>query len=180
LRDIRNVAREIGVLLVFGAVAALLQAYTREPIHIPGHAWIVWMVMLTVGRFSSPFRWAGSVMGVGAGVLSSMPLLGASLPQFAVILFIVPALLFDIVYRYAGKVHFRSTSTALTSGFILFSLALIQFSVYYAAGTKFGAVAKFGLQYVALLYAIFGLIGGLIGVIAVKVVHHRSKSLTAD
>ena len=180
MRDIRNVVREIGILLVFGAVAAVLQAYTREPINIPGHAWIVWMVMLTAGRFSSPFRWAGSVMGVGAGVLSSMPLLDASLPRFAVILFIIPAFLFDIVYRYARMVHFRNISTILTSGFILFSLALIQFSVYYAAGTKFGAVAKFGLQYVALLYAIFGLIGGLIGMIALKVVHHRSETLTAN
>lgn len=63
--------RSTHILLTAGVAAVLLHALTRVPLHLPGHEGLVWMAILMLARLISPYRWAATVVAMGAAAAAS-------------------------------------------------------------------------------------------------------------
>lgn len=173
----KHAMREIAILFAFGVFAAIMKAYAKEPLHLPGHEWVIWMALLVIGRATSPFRYAGSVMGIGASAVALVPALGLAEPFFF-LYFIIPALIFDIAYLYFGLEKRHWIFMVLLSGFALGIKALTQYAAYAAVGMKYTSAIKYGLAYPVFLHIGFGLAGGFVGIIIFKFIKHRSSELS--
>lgn len=174
----KDAAREIAILFAFGIFAAVMKAYVRDPLHLPGHDWVIWMALLVIGRSASPFRFAGSVMGVGASAVAVIPALGLVEPFFF-LYFIIPAFIFDIAYVFLGLENRSWIFVVLLSGFALGIKALTQYGAYTVAGLQYGAFLKSGLAYPVFLHIGFGLAGGMIGIILLKFIRTKGSHRSA-
>lgn len=174
----RNSAIEIVALLGFGVFAALMKAYVKTPLNLPGHEWIIWMALLVVGRVLSPFKLAGSTMGVGASAVSLVPALGLAVPFFF-FYFIIPAMVIDLAFVFLNLGERHWIFLIILSGLALALKAFVQWGAYLAAGMKYGAVLKHGFLYPIELHFAFGIAGGVIGVAIIQGIRVARKNRPA-
>lgn len=172
-----QITKEIVLLLLFGIFASVMKVYAKNPMSLPGHEWLIWVSLLVIGRAVSPFRWAGSVMGVGAASFSFLPFLGPQEP-FMAFYFFIPALVFDLIYALFQNFSKNNLLLIPIAGIALLSKAILQYGIYAIVGLHWGA-ARNGLYYPLFTHLAFGLAGGLIGVIILRYIERGKHSLEA-
>ncbi len=154
------------LLLGGGALAVVLHQTTRFPMGLPGRHGLEWMAILLVGRASSRSRYAGSLVGTGAAAFSLLPLWGVGHDPFLWLLYLVPGLLIDIAYSEPPSWRASLWLLPLVAGLAFATKPLIRWVISLLTGLPYGSLLM-GLGYPLLTHFLFGLLGGVLGALAV-------------
>lgn len=156
--------RSTVILLSLGILAATLHASFRFPLGLPGHHGLEWMALLVIARHFSSYRWAATLVALGAAGASTLPVLGFHNP-ITPALYLLPGLCLDLLFMARSTVWLRASwligllaGTAFATKPVLQWLALDLFN---SQGQ--GALIKHGLVYVVAMHFAFGFTGGSIG-----------------
>ncbi len=152
-----SVQSGLGLCVLIGVVAALVDVYLRLPLHLPG-----WRGFITMGLFIAARRltgrgWAASASAFAAA-LTALALAGP--PRFSTLAFLVPGLVIDGLYfvdrRWQGSILLAGIAAAL-GNVAKFAIAFLGVSIFAQSD---GSVSFMLLPWVS--HFGFGLCGGLV------------------
>jgi hypothetical protein len=153
------------LLLGSGALAVVLHRTFDSGLGLPGHHGIEWIALLIMGRSFSRFRGAGSLVGVGAALATTLPFLHTSNP-FTWLFYLLPGPLMDLAFRYLPRLAGKLWFLMLLGGLAHVTKPLGQLIINAAFGWPFGSF-RFGILYPTASHLLYGLIGGLLGALIV-------------
>lgn len=162
--------REALALILIADLMILGKMLLRIPIHVPGHSGIVWVALMVIGWGMVPKRGAGLLMGLIAGALAALFGMGSQ------------GVLNGVRYAAAGftldvlAMAFRGRLTNFVAAALvgaaahmakLVSMILVGLIMRYPL--RFLAA---GLGLAATTHVVFGALGGLLGALVLRQLHH--------
>jgi hypothetical protein len=154
------------LLVGSGALVVVLHQSFRLPLSLPGYHGIEWMALLIMGRSFSRFRGAGTLASIGAASVSMLPLWGAAHDPFIWLIYLLPGPSMDLAFRYlpryAGKLWFM----VILGGLAHVTKPVARLIITILSGWSFGSF-RFGVVYPIASHLLYGMIGGLLGVLLV-------------
>jgi len=161
------------LLIGGGVMAVVLHRALDMSLGLPGHHGIEWMAIMIIGRASSRFRGAGTLTSIGASFASVLPFLHGDNP-FTWIYYLLPGPLMDLAFRYLPRYANKLWFMVLLGGFAHMTKPIGQLTMNLLTGWPVGSF-RFGVLYPFASHLLFGMIGGLIGVLITLGVHRYSQ-----
>jgi hypothetical protein len=161
------------LLMGGGVMAVVLHRALDTSLGLPGHHGIEWMAILIIGRASSRYRGAGTLTSIGASFASVLPFLSGENP-FTWIYYLLPGPVMDLAYYYFPRYSNKLLFMILLGGFAHVTKPIGQLSVNLLTGWPVGSF-RFGVVYPFASHLLFGMIGGLLGVLVVLGIRKFSK-----
>ncbi len=158
---ITSTIAEIIFLFLMGAIAMLLHAKLRIPMHLPGKSGLFFMIIIISARASSRFRFGSSLACLGAASVLLITNLGFDDP-FMPVVYILLGFVMDFLFGLATSIKPNVIFIALASGVSWMFIPLIRSAVSAITGFPYESILT-GLGFPLISHFIFGLIGGFIG-----------------
>lgn len=158
---------EFLLLFLLGAMAIVLHARLRIPLHLPGRHGIEFMMLLLIGRNVTHFRFSGLYSSLGVASMLMIPVLGFKDP-FMLAIFILPGIAIDIFYNVFPRLNKKIWMLALASGFAYSLIPVSRLLISLFTGYMYESLLT-GLLFPFFTHFAFGFIGGLGGTALVKV-----------
>ena len=166
---------DVALLVGFGATAALVVAYVKLGLRIPGHSIVLAALPMAVGRSLAPRRLAGTVMSAGALSTAWLASLGgASFGSGATISLFLLGPMMDVALLRAGS-GWWSYGALVLAGLATNLLALGARALPKLLGVDIADGRPFDSWWTQAIvtYTLSGLVAGLLG--ALSLVHRRSE-----
>jgi len=154
-------AVEILFLLLMGAIALLIHAKLRIPMHLPGKNGLVFMAIIISARASSRFSFGASMACLGSASLFLFTNLGFDDP-FMPIVYILLGISMDFLFGIAKTISSNVFHIAIVSGLSWMLIPIIRTGVSLITGFPYQSLLG-GIAYSLFTHFVFGLLGGLIG-----------------
>ncbi len=167
-RSLSLTIAEFVLLFLLGAMAIVLHARLRIPLHLPGRHGIEFMMLLLIGRNISKFRFATSLSSLGVASMLVIPMLGFKDPFMSVV-FILPGLAIDLFYNAFPKINKNIWFLALAAGIAYALIPISRLIISLSTGFMYESMLG-GFVYPLATHFGFGFIGGLGGSALVKAV----------
>lgn len=153
------------IMAAIGALAGIVVAFARMPLHMPGHKVVWWMIPVLAARLQTRAP-AGATTGASATALTTLALGGRIAGGFAMTpLVIVAGVILDAV---AGYIERRRLS--VSHAMLLFAAAGLAGNLVCSikqfvdpAGPFFSPANLAALRLAIASYAFFGLLAGVCG-----------------
>lgn len=161
------------LLICGGITAVVLHRAFDLSLGLSGHHGIEWMALLIIGRMSSRFRGAGTLTSVGASLASTIPFLQGGNP-FGWLFYLLPGFVMDLAFRYLPRLANQLWFLILLSGLAHITKPIGQLTINLITGWPFGSF-RFGILYPFAGHLLFGMIGGLLGVLVMLGIRRYSQ-----
>ncbi len=153
-------------LTFLGALIGFYKGFGRLNLHVPGSSGLVWIAVMVVGRTVVPRRLAGTWLGTVAGALAVFLGEGREGP-LVFLKYFLPGVTLDLLFLTPwGR---RDPVPLAVAGGLFGALAhLTKLLASYIAGRIIGVPQFFltlGLLPSAVSHAVFGCLGGYLGVV---------------
>ena len=142
------------LLIGSGMLAVVIHRNTDLNLGLPGHQGLTWMAILIIGRMSSRFRGAGSLVGIGASVATFIPALHTANP-FTALFYLLPGPVMDFAFYYFPGLSKKLWFLILLGGLAHVTKPLGQLVVNGIMGWPFGSF-RFGVVYPVVSHLLFG------------------------
>ena len=162
---------EFILLFSMGALAVVLHAVLRAPLGLPGRHGLEWMALLVIGRAAGRSRLAGSTVSLGAASFSMLPIWGKLDDPFIWLIYLVPGLIMDFALAKLPSLQNKVWFWAVLGGLAHTTKPLIRWVINLVTGFPYGSLL-FGVLYPVGTHILFGLVGGLLGAVAVLGAKH--------
>jgi hypothetical protein len=166
-RSVGRALGEVALLLGSGLLVVALHQAMRIPLGLPGHHGLEWMAILVIVRCSSSMPAAGSISMVGAAAFSIAPFWGPLDDPFIWLVYLVPGIALDLLWRALPKSSKRVWLTALllipAAALAHVTKPLVRLVISLIARWPCGSF-RYGVLYPVMTHALFGLAGGALGV----------------
>ncbi|MEI6764353.1 MAG: hypothetical protein WCM76_01855 [Bacteroidota bacterium] len=169
-----TVIAEALLLMLFGALAAVIHARFRVPLRLPGHHGIEFMTIFMFCRQASRFNMATSLSSLGAGMILMIPVLGFKDP-FMAFVFFVPGVLLDLLFMAFRRINSNILISGLIAGISYASIPLCREVISLVLGIPYGSLLS-GIIYPTATHFIFGFIGGSLGAGVYKLASQKKKT----
>jgi hypothetical protein len=150
----------LGICLLSGVAAALVDLYLRAPLHLPGWRGLITMGLLVTARQLSGRAW-GATAAAFAAALTSLALAGP--PRFTTLAFLVPGLVIDGFCLLAARRKMNIFVAGLAGG--LGNVAKLAITFFGVATFAQGGGAASHMLMPWLSHFGFGLCGGLLAML---------------
>jgi hypothetical protein len=157
---------EFLLMFLLGAMAIVLHARLRIPLHLPGRHGIEFMMLLLIGRNVTHFRFSGLYASLGIASMLFVPVLGFKDP-FMMVVFILPGIAIDVFYNAFPKINKNIWMLALASGIAYALIPVSRMIISMFTGFMYESLLT-GLMYPLFTHFSFGFIGGMGGTALVK------------
>ena len=152
-------------LTFLGALIGLYKGFSRLNLHLPGSSGLIWIAIMVVGRIAVPRPFAGTWLGTVVGTLSVFLGQGREGP-LVFLKYLFPGLTLDLLFATPwGR---RRPVVPLVGGVFGALSHLTKLLASYIAGRIIGVPQFFltlGLAPSAASHAVFGFLGGYIGIV---------------
>jgi hypothetical protein len=152
---------EILFLFLMGALAMLIHAKLRIPMHLPGKSGLLFMVFVMMARASSRFSFGASITCLGAATLLLFANLGFDDP-FMPLVYVVLGVIMDLSFGMAEMLKPNVFVFAIASGLSWMCIPLIRYVLTLFTGFPYESLLG-GMLYPLFTHLIFGAVGGFIG-----------------
>lgn len=166
-----GIIREIIFLISLGALAVLIHATVKIPMHLPGKQGVLWIAILVSGRYLSKTNAAGTVTGAGAAICSFG--LGADAP-LTWFIYLLTGNLIDIVYTYASDIKNKFWLIIIACGILHALKPLLRYAVNIVVPLPLESLT-FSFMYPVTTHFIFGMIGAGLGIMVVKGIDYKKS-----
>lgn len=158
---------QITVIALVAVLVVIAKTVLRLPIKVPGHAGVLWIAALIVGRAAVRRPGAGTLMGLLGGTLVAIMQPSDAGLVFTVAKYVIPGIILDVLAPLFGE-RFDLVPFAMVAGAAAHAgKVLIDFVQGYAAGLR-GPLLFAGLTWELLLHIAFGALGGLIAALLLR------------
>lgn len=158
--------RDLLVLVLLADLAMLGKAVIRMPLHVPGHAGILWVAVFIVARGLVDKKGAALLLGVVAGFVATALGLGDKGP-LAWTQYVAAGAALELVCLLVPGTLDHLAKAAVAGGAAnlgnLVSMVLVSVVLRLPLG-----FAVLGLGYSAATHLVFGVIGGLLGAVLLR------------
>jgi len=165
-KSISNNIAAFLLMFLLGAMAIVLHARLRIPLHLPGRHGIEFMMLLMIGRSLTQFRFSGLYASMGVASMLMIPVLGFKDP-FMMVVFILPGIAIDVFYNVFPRLNKKIWMLALASGAAYALIPLSRMIISMFTGYFYTSLLS-GLLFPFLTHFAFGFIGGLGGSALIK------------
>lgn len=153
---------ELMLIVMGGALAALLHFSLRIPLNLPGHHGLEFMAIFILIRLESNLRYAATMATLGVGLVLLIPGMGAGNP-FHSVSYLLPGLAIDLIYQFSrGRIHVLFVA-AIIAGIGYAFIPISRLMIQLISGYPYMAFIKFGVAYTILSFFFFGMLGGVLG-----------------
>lgn len=156
-------AVKIFLLIATGIIAITLHSKFRSPLNIPGHHGIEFMAIIVGSRLASNIKWASSISALGIGIFILFPVLGFKDPMMG-FNYMLPCFITDLAYNYIPKNKVRNIFLGIAGGLAYMMIPLSRLLTHFYTGYPYSSFLKHGYITPVILFFIFGLLGGFIGI----------------
>jgi len=150
------------LLMGLGALAIVLHARLRTPLHLPGHHGIEFMAVLVVGRMMSRLPLASTISSFGIVLMLLVPILGFKDPLTATY-YLIPGLMLDLCYNLFSTNKYKVALVSLFAGLSYMMIPVARYIFGLATGYFQPSLLKSGVVITILLFFMFGAGGGFLG-----------------
>lgn len=158
---------QITVIALVAVLVVIAKTVLRLPIKVPGHAGVLWIAALIVGRAAVRRPGAATFMGLVGGVLVAIVQPSDAGMVFAVAKYVIPGIILDILAPLFGE-RFDRVPVAMVVGAAAHAgKVLVDVVQSYAAGLR-GPLLVAGLTSELVLHIAFGALGGLIAALLLR------------
>lgn len=161
--ELARTLAEVLVLLAVGLLAVLLHQALRAPLHLPGRQGLIWMGLLATGRSASRQQWAGTTIGLGAGLGA----FGCFLDPLSGFIYSLSGVFVDWAYTALPGMRARMWLFAGACGLVHALKPLLRYGIDLFTPLPHGSLA-FGLAYPLTTHFLFGAAGALAGLFLLK------------
>ena len=154
-------AVEILFLLLMGALAMLIHAKLRIPMHLPGKSGLLFMVFVIMARSSSKFNFGASLTCLGGASLLLMTSLGFDDP-FMPLVYIVLGIIMDLLFGLSTLIKPNVFLISLAAGLSWMCIPILRALIFSVTGFPYESLIG-GMAFPLFTHFIFGAAGGIIG-----------------
>jgi hypothetical protein len=149
------------VIALVAVLVLVSKSVLRMPIKVPGHAGVLWIAALMVGRSAVRYPIAATLMGLLGGTLVALMQPSDAGPLFTVLKYVLPGMVLDVMVIPLGG-RFDKVLPAMLSGAAAHATkVVVDVGQSLVAGIS-GPVLYAGLTVSLVLHIVFGALGGLI------------------
>ncbi|NTU71489.1 MAG: hypothetical protein HGB10_06685 [Coriobacteriia bacterium] len=159
--------REMTVIALVAVLILIAKSVLRMPIKLPGHAGVLWIAALIVGRSVVRYPGAGALMGLLGGTLVAIFQPSDAAIFFTIAKYVLPGLVLDALAPLFGQ-RFDQFLPAIVAGALAHSAKVaVDLVQGWAAGLT-GAVLATGITLQLVLHIAFGALGGLVAALILR------------
>jgi hypothetical protein len=159
--------RRMTVIALVAVMILVAKMVLRMPIKVSGHAGVLWIAALLIGRAVVRYPGAATLMGLLGGTLVAVFAPADAAMFFTVAKYMLPGLVIDVLAPLLGE-RFDLLLPAIISGSAAHaSKVLVDLMQGLAAGLS-GSVLMAGLTVELLLHIAFGALGGLVAALVLR------------
>ena len=153
--------RDLTVIALVAVLVLISKTVLRMPIKVPGHAGVLWIAALMVGRSAVRYPIAATLMGLLGGTLVAIFQPSDAGPIFTVLKYVLPGMVLDVLIVPMGGRFDQVMPSMLAGGAAHSTKVLVDVAQSLVAGIT-GPVLYAGLTFSLVLHIAFGALGGLI------------------
>jgi ABC-type thiamin/hydroxymethylpyrimidine transport system permease subunit len=155
------------VIALVAVMIVVAKAVLRLPIKVPGHAGVLWIAAMLVGRAAVRRPGSATLMGLVGGTLVAFLSPSDAGILFAVAKYVLPGIVIDLLSPLFGD-HLERIPYAMVVGAAAHaSKVLVDTAQSLVAGVT-GPLLVAGLTTTLLLHIAFGALGGLLAALLLK------------
>ncbi len=158
--------RDLLLLALVAALCILSKQLLRIPIHVPGHSGVLWVALFIVARGLVDKRGAGLLLGIVTGILATFMGFGDTGP-FEWTKWVAAGLTLDVLVEVLPGDLRSPLKAAIVGASVhlakLASMVLVSLLLRLPLG-----FIVLGLGWSATTHVIFGIVGGLLGALALR------------
>ena len=154
-------AVEILFLLLMGALAMLIHAKLRIPMHLPGKSGLLFMIFVFMARSFSKFSFGASLTCLGGATLLLLTNLGFDDP-FMPLVYIVLGIIMDTLFGLSTLIKPNVFLISLAAGLSWMCIPVIRALISLISGFPYESLMG-GIAFPLFTHFIFGVAGGIIG-----------------
>ena len=159
------------LLVALGFLAVALHASFHWPLKLPGHHGLEWMALMMFGRCASRYRLAATVIATGAAVASLLPIWHFTEP-LVWLFYLLPGIVVDVLFALAAAWRDWVLILGVIAAVAHATKPLARWVLAEALGWPLKSLVA-GLAFPLAAHLIFGLVGGIAGALAWRVIHAR-------
>lgn len=163
----RFTTSQITVIALVAVLVVVAKTVLRLPIKVPGHAGVLWIAALIVGRVAVRRPGAATLMGLVGGTLVAIVQPSEAGLFFAVAKYVIPGIILDVLAPLFGdrldRIPFAMAAGAAAHA----GKVVVDVVQAYAAGLR-GPLLFAGLTWELMLHIAFGALGGLIAALLLR------------
>ena len=164
-------SRQLMLLCALGIAGVVLHTAFHWPLKLPGHHGLEWMAILVFARCVSPLKWSASITAGSAAIVSTLPVWGFSEPLVP-LFYLLPGVVLDIGYRFFPAARVSVLWLGVIAALAHASTPLSRYLITALSDLHFGSLAS-GLAFPLSTHLMFGLVGGLAGAVAWKLMQKK-------
>ncbi|MEI8081231.1 MAG: hypothetical protein WCI74_05240 [Actinomycetes bacterium] len=157
----RPTTRDLTVIALVAVLVLVAKTVLRMPIKVSGHAGVLWIAALMVGRSAVKYPIAATLMGLLGGTLVAIFQPSDAGPLFTVLKYMLPGMVLDVLVVPLGG-RFDSVLPSMLAGAAAHGTKVIVDVAQSLVAGITGPVLFAGLTVSLLLHIVFGALGGLI------------------
>ncbi len=153
--------RDLTVITLVAVLVLVSKSVLRMPIKVPGHAGVLWIAALMVGRSAVRYPFSATLMGLLGGTLVALMQPSDAGPVFTVLKYVLPGMVLDVIVVPLGG-RFDQVLPAMFAGAAAHATkVVVDVGQSLVAGIT-GPLLFAGLTVSLVLHIAFGALGGLI------------------
>jgi len=157
----RPTVQDMTVIALVAVLVLVSKTVLRMPIKVPGHAGVLWIAALMVGRSAVRYPIAATLMGLLGGTLVAIFQPSDAGPVFTVFKYVMPGMVLDMLLLPLGGRFERIVPSMIVGGAAHSTKVLVDLAQGLVAGIT-GPILYAGLTASLVLHIAFGALGGLI------------------
>lgn len=159
----KKYATVIGVLLLIltGVFIALLRAYLRVPLNIPGRHGIEVMGILMAARMISGQRFASSITMLASGSMMFLPFMGFKDPTIPA-MYMIMGFSLDFLWNKFKLSTKNAYILALFGGLTYMMIPVLRLGIHFSGLYFISSFAKHGIFIPIISHFLFGALGTLV------------------
>jgi hypothetical protein len=161
------------LLCALGFAGVALHATFHWPLKLPGHHGLEWMAILMFARCASTLKWSASITAGSAALVSTLPAWGFSEPLVP-LFYLLSGVVLDIGYRFIPGVRASLLWLGVIAALAHASKPVSRYFIASLSDLHFGSLAG-GLAFPLSTHLMFGLVGGLAGAVAWKLMRKKRR-----
>jgi hypothetical protein len=175
----RPTVQDMTVIALVAVLILVSKSVLRMPIKLPGHAGVLWIAALMVGRSAVRYRGAATLMGLLGGTLVAIFQPSASGFALTIAKYVLPGIVLDAFAVPLGGRFDQVLPAMIAGGAAHASKVLVDLVQGLVVGIP-RSVLFAGLSFDLTLHIVFGALGGLIAAKIVGVLVRAQVPQMAD
>ena len=159
--QIDNVAVELIILTLLGALAVLVRAKLRIPLNMPGHHGLEVMALFLIGRSISKISVASTITSLSASIFILFPFMGLTDP-FLPAIYLLMGLFIDVFYKLISRNEINIILISLLGGLAYSIIPLSRILIHFTTGYPYQLFIKSGFVIPVISHFVFGVAGALL------------------